>query len=1181
MSNKILKTIDGNTAAAYIAYAYTEVAAIYPITPSSNMAEATDEWATNGVKNIFGQTVNVSELQSEAGAAGAMHGVLSTGTLSTTFTASQGLLLMLPNMYKIAGERLPGVFHVSARAIASHALNIFGDHTDVMASRPTGVPLLATGSVQEVADIAPVAHLASIESSLPFCHFFDGFRTSHEIQKIEVLDYETLGSLVNQEALQDFRNRGLNSDHPYTKGTAQNPDVFFQAREAINSYYDELPGIVQKYMDELAKHTGRSYHLFDYYGAADATDVIVAMGSVTETIQETVDYLNAQGKKVGVVKVHLYRPFSVEHFLAAFPATVERISVMDRTKEPGQNGEPLYLDVVEAFKNSDKKPVIIGGRYGLGSKDTTPSQILAVYQNLASSTPKTYFTLGINDDVTHLSLPITESIVTEPASTRRCKFWGLGSDGMVGANKQAIKIIGEHTDMYSQAYFSYDSKKSGGITVSHLRFGKEPIHSTYLISEADFIGCSNQSYVDKYDLLAGLKKDGAFLLNTIWTDEELDKHLPAFMKAYIAKNNIQFYTIDATSIAREVGLGGRINMVMQSAFFNLADIIPMSDAVKYLEDGIRKAYGKKGDDIVNMNIEAVNQGINALHKVEVPAAWGELSEEQIFATDANVPAFVKNILEPINRQEGDNLPVSSFADVADGSLPNGTAAYEKRGIAIDLPIWNKDNCIQCNFCAFVCPHAAIRPFLLDGEEQKEAPADMETLTAMGKDMDKYAYRIQVSPMDCTGCNNCADICPGKKGEKALTMQPFGEHVETEKPNWDFVSEKVSEKADATTNANVKGTQFKKPLFEFSGACAGCGETPYVRLITQMFGDRMVIANATGCSSIYGGSYPSTPYTTNAKGRGPAWANSLFEDNAEFGYGMQLAYLHNRKALQGLMEQAIELGVDAELATAFAAWIEGYNDSEKTVELSAAIKALLPATSMNPEAQILLNQIDAKKDFLEKQSVWIFGGDGWAYDIGYGGVDHVLASGENVNILVMDTEVYSNTGGQASKSTPTGAIAKFASGGKRIKKKDLGLIAMTYGYVYVAQVALADRNQLVKALNEAEQYDGPSLVIAYSPCIAHGIKGGMTRTPHISEEALKSGYWHLYRYNPELKAEGKAFSLDSKEPTESFVGFIDQQVRFNSLKRQFPKEAAELYALLEEQAKEKYETYKRLAETQVL
>lgn len=1169
--SKVLKTMDGNTAAAHVAYAFTEVAAIYPITPSSPMAELVDEWSAYGKKNIFGQPVQVKELQSEAGAAGAVHGSLAAGALTTTFTASQGLLLMIPNMYKIAGELLPGVFHVSARALAAHALSIFGDHSDVMACRQTGFAMLAAGSVQEVMDLAGVAHLAAIKSRVPFLHFFDGFRTSHEVQKIEVLEYEDLAKLVDWEAVKAFRRRALNPEHPVTRGTAQNPDIYFQGREAANRFYAQVPDIVNDYMQQIAQLTGRDYRPFKYYGAADAEYVIVAMGSVCETIEETVDYLLAQGEKVGVIKVHLYRPFAADYFLDVLPPTVTRIAVLDRTKEPGSLGEPLYQDVRTIFYDRENAPLVVGGRYGLGSKDTTPGQILAVFENLKAQEPKNGFTIGIEDDVTHLSLKNIEGVNTAPEGTIRCKFWGLGSDGTVGANKNAIKIIGDNTDLYAQGYFAYDSKKSGGVTISHLRFGKKPIKSTYLIDQADFVACHNQSYVYNYDVLAGLKPGGTFLLNCSWSPEELDSQLPAGVKRYLAQNKINFYIIDAVSIAKEIGLGGRINMIMQSAFFKLANVISLDDAVKYMKEAIRDTYGKKGDKIVAMNDEAVDRGINALVKVEIPAAWAEAQEEA--AVTQEVPEFISQVLIPMNRQEGDKLPVSTFVGREDGTFPMGTSRYEKRGIAVDVPQWLPEHCTQCNQCSFVCPHAAIRPVLLNEEEKAKAPESFVTLNATGKQLAGLAYRIQVSPLDCAGCGNCANICPAK--EKALVMQPLASQLDVEQPNWDYAMT-VTIKDDLVSLNTIRGSQFAQPYLEFSGACAGCGETPYAKLVTQLFGDRMMIANATGCSSIWGASAPSTPYCTNAEGKGPSWANSLFEDNAEFGYGMQTAVKQIRSRLQDLMKMAMEDNIPAELKEAFAAWLAGYNNAGVS---KAATKAMLPLLEKYAPGNPVLEEILEKKDYLVKKSQWIIGGDGWAYDIGFGGLDHVLASGEDVNVLVFDTEVYSNTGGQASKASPTAAVAKFAASGKRVKKKDLGLIAMSYGYVYVAQVAMgANKNQLLKALTEAEAYDGPSLIIAYAPCINHGIYAGMGRTQEQMAKAVEAGYWHLYRYNPELKKEGKnPFILDSKEPTASFRDFLLSEVRYASLQKTFPDVAEELFAKAEEDARERYANYLRLAQ----
>ena len=1176
---KFMKTVDGNTAAAHVAYAFTDVAAIFPITPSSNMAEAVDDWSAQGRKNIFGQKVNVVEMQSEAGAAGAFHGSLQAGALTTTFTASQGLLLMLPNMYKVAGGLLPGVFHVSARALATSALSIFGDHQDVMAARQTGCVLLASGSVQEVADIAPVAHLAAIEGKLPFIHFFDGFRTSHEIQKVELLEYSDYASLLNMEAVKAFRDSALSPNHPVTRGTAQNDDIYFQTREASNKYYNNIVGVVEKYMAKMSELTGRKHGLFNYYGDENAKNIIIAMGSVTETIEETIDYLNAKGGSYGLVKVHLYRPFSNKHLLEAIPASAERICVLDRTKEPGSTGEPLYLDVRNAFFDVENAPMIIGGRYGLGSKDVTPTDIKTVFDNLTSEKPKNNFTLGIVDDVTNTSLEKSESIKIAHPGTVRCKFWGLGSDGTVGANKQAIKIIGDNTDKYAQAYFAYDSKKSGGITMSHLRFGDAPIRSTYLIDEADYIACHNQSYVNQYDLLKGLKEGGVFVLNTIWSQEELEQHLPAKMKKFIADNNINFYTVNATKIAQEIGLGNRINMIMQSAFFKLAAIIPETEAVEYLKDSIKKAYGKKGEKVVNMNFEAVEAGLNALVKIDVPANWSN-AEELEMAVDSDEPEFIKNILRPMNAQEGNNLPVSAFEGLEDGTFPAGTAAYEKRGVAVNVPEWITDNCIQCNQCAYVCPHACIRPVLVNEEEAANAPESFNTKKAIGKGFEGLQYRMQVSPMDCTGCGNCADICPAK--QKALVMKPL-DTQEVEVENWAFAVDttKVAPKGDIMAPTTVKGSQFRQPLIEFSGACAGCGETPYIKLVTQLFGDRMMIANATGCSSIWGGSAPSTPYTVNHEGKGPSWSNSLFEDNAEFGYGMMLGVKQMRNKIAETMQTLLTMDICESAKEAFNAWLEAREDGEASKAASEKVLEVLAETCScaDEEVKSLLAEIESRKDYLVKRSQWILGGDGWAYDIGYGGLDHVLASGENVNVLVFDTEIYSNTGGQASKSTPVAAMAKFAAAGKRSKKKDLGMMAMSYGNVYVAQVGMgADKNQLMKAIIEAEKHDGPSLIIAYSPCISHGIKEGMGRAQANIEKAVKAGYWHLYRYNPQLKAEGKnPFTLDSKEPTESFREFLMGQVRYAAIAKQYPDVAEELFNMAEENAKERYNNYKRLAE----
>ena len=1174
---KFMKTVDGNTAAAHVAYAFTDVAAIYPITPSSTMAELVDEWASQGRENIFGQQVNVVEMQSEAGAAGAFHGSLQAGALTSTFTASQGLLLMIPNMYKVAGELLPGVFHVTARAIASQALSIFGDHQDVMACRQTGACLLCSGSVQEVADIAPVAHMSAIEGSLPFLHFFDGFRTSHEIQKVELMDNEEYAQLLDMDAVQAFRDKALSPNHPVTRGTAQNPDIYFQTREVSNKYYENIVDIVEKNMAKVSELTGRKHSLFDYYGAEDAKHVVVAMGSVTEALEETIDYLNAKGEKLGVVKVHLYRPFSKKHFLAAMPETVERIAVLDRTKEPGSLGEPLYLDICNIYKGVENAPLIVGGRYGLGSKDTTPTDLNAVFENLNLEQPADGFTIGIVDDVTNTSLPAAEPIKISAKGTVRCKFWGLGSDGTVGANKQAIKIIGDHTDKYAQAYFDYDSKKSGGITMSHLRFGDTPIRSTYLLDEADYIACHNQSYVYKYDLLKGLRKGGTFVLNTIWDAEGLEEHLPAEMKQYIAKNDIQFYTLNAVKIGQEIGLGNRINMICQAAFFKLADIIPVEDAVKYLKESIVKAYGKKGEAIVNMNYKAVDAGIDSLVKVDVPASWADAVEGE--KPEVDEPAFIKDILRPMVAQKGNDLPVSSFLGYEDGTFPCGTAAYEKRGIAVNVPEWKPENCIQCNRCSFVCPHACIRPVLVTEEELAQAPESFVAVDAKGKELKGLKYRMQVSTMDCTGCGNCADVCPAK--QKALVMEPL-ETQEQEVDNWAYAvdTKKVAPKVDLMNPNSVKGSQFKQPLIEFSGACAGCGETPYIKLVTQLFGDRMMIANATGCSSIWGGSAPSTPYTCNHEGKGPSWANSLFEDNAEYGLGMRLAVKQMRNKLEDDMKALMNVCGSEECSQVLGAWVDAKEDSAASVQASKAVVELLNnAQPENEEAKALIESIKSREDYLVKRSQWILGGDGWAYDIGYGGVDHVLASGEDVNVLVFDTEVYSNTGGQSSKATPLAAMAKFAAAGKRSRKKDLGMMAMSYGNVYVAQVAIgADYNQFVKAIVEAEAYDGPSLIICYAPCINHGLKCGMGKTIQNEADAVKCGYWHLYRHNPELKEQGKnPFTLDSKEPTESFRDFILGQVRYASIAKQFPEQAEELFAMAEQSSKDRLESYKRLAD----
>ena len=1164
-----MKTMDGNQAAAHASYAYTDVAAIYPITPSSVMAEHTDEWATQGRKNIFGQEVQVTEMQSEAGAAGAVHGSLAAGALTTTYTASQGLLLMIPNLYKIAGEQLPGVFNVSARALASHALSIFGDHSDVYACRQTGVAMLCESSVQEVMDLTPVAHCAALKGKVPFINFFDGFRTSHEIQKIETWDYEDLKDMVDMDAVDAFRKHALNPNHPCQRGSAQNPDIFFQAREACNPYYDALPAIVQEYMDKVNEKIGTDYKLFNYYGAADAEHVIIAMGSVCDTIEETIDYLVAAGKKVGVVKVRLYRPFSAEALINAIPETVKQISVLDRTKEPGSLGEPLYLDVVAALKGSrfESTPVFTG-RYGLGSKDTTPAQIVAVYEN----TEKQRFTIGIVDDVTNLSLPVGAPLVTTPEGTINCKFWGLGADGTVGANKNSIKIIGDNTDMYAQAYFDYDSKKSGGVTMSHLRFGKKPIKSTYLIHKANFVACHNPSYVNKYHMVEELVDGGTFLLNCPWDEAGLEEHLPGQVKAFIANHNIKFYVIDGVKIGIETGMGPtRINTILQSAFFKLAKIIPEEKAIELMKAAAKATYGRKGDDVVAKNWAAIDEGAKQIKEVAVPESWKNAEDEGLTTTHAesgraDAVKFVNTIQAKVTSQEGNNLPVSAFADYVDGTTPSGTSAYEKRGIAVNVPVWNPENCIQCNRCSFVCPHAVIRPVAMTAEEAAAAPEGIQTMPMTG--MPDYTFTMAISQLDCTGCGSCANVCPGKKGVKALAMESLAAH-EAEQKYFDYAAA-LPEKTDVVAKFKentVKGSQFKKPLLEFSGACAGCGETPYAKLITQLFGDRMYIANATGCSSIWGNSSPSTPYTVNEKGQGPAWSNSLFEDNAEFGYGMLLA----QKAIRGGLKAKVEAVMNSEKAPEeVKAACKEYLDTFECGATNGTATDKLVEAIKDADCDTC-REIVKNKDFLAKKSQWIFGGDGWAYDIGFGGVDHVLASGKDINVMVFDTEVYSNTGGQSSKATPTGAVAQFAAGGKETKKKDMASIAMSYGYVYVAQIAMgADYNQAVKAIAEAEAYPGPSLIIAYAPCINHGIKKGMSKAQTEEQLAVQTGYWHCFRFNPALAAEGKsAFTLDSKAPSGDYQEFLNGEVRYNSLKRANPEKAERLFGKNEQEAKDRY------------
>ena len=1182
-----MKTMDGNNAAAHVSYAFTEVAAIYPITPSSVMAEVTDQWSATDKKNIFGQKVKVAEMQSEAGAAGAVHGSLSAGALTTTYTASQGLLLMIPNMYKMAGELLPSVIHVSARALATHALSIFGDHSDVMACRQTGYAMLASGNVQEIMDLGAVAHLSAIKGRVPFIHFFDGFRTSSEIQKIEEWDYKVLADMVDMDAVKAFKARALNPEHPVLRGSAQNPDIFFQAKEASNNYYTDIVGTVVDYMEKVNKAADKNYHLFDYYGDPNAENVIIAMGSVCDTIEETIDYLRSKGEKVGLIKVRLYRPFSVKHLLSVIPKSCKNIAVLDRTKEPGALGEPLYLDVVTALATSEFKNVnVIGGRYGLGSKDTTPGQIIAVYNNCIQKAPKNGFTIGINDDVTNLSLAITENPETTPAGTVACKFWGLGADGTVGANKNSIKIIGDHTDMYAQAYFAYDSKKSGGLTVSHLRFGKSPIKSTYYVAKADFVACHNPSYVDKYDMAVDIKDGGTFLLNCDWDVNELDKRLPAEMKKQLAAKKVKVYTVDGIGIAKELGLGNRINMILQSAFFKLANIIPIDEAVKYMKDAVIKSYGKKGEKIIAMNNAAIDKGIDNIKEIVIPASWatasGSVETAVVHSDNAMLKSYVNEVLIPSNLQKGDAIPVSTFTKWADGTLPQGTAAFEKRGIAVDVPEWMPENCIQCNQCAYVCPHAVIRPFVLDANELAGAPKSLKSKAMTGKGVENYVFSMTSSVLDCTGCGSCANVCPSK--EKALVMKP----IETQMDQQDafkYAFENVSDKALPFNENSVKGSQFKQPLLEFSGACGGCGETPYAKLITQLYGDRMYIANATGCSSIWGGSAPSTPYTVNKAGKGPAWANSLFEDNAEYGYGMFLAVKQRQDKMADIVNKLAEMDSPAEwgLKTAAAEWLAAKGDAQlsKTASenlLRAVEIADKDCGNCGCEADPWYKFVLENADTLIKKSMWIFGGDGWAYDIGFGGLDHVIASGEDVNIMVFDTEVYSNTGGQASKATPTGSVAQFAAAGKSTKKKDLAQIAMSYGYVYVASIAMgADYNQTIKAISEAESYKGPSLIIAYAPCINHGIKGGMGNSISETKAAVAAGYWNMFRFDPRNTEAGKnPFVLDSKDPTESYADFIKKEVRYSSLQLSFPERAEQLFDKAEQQSKDRYEYLKKLA-----
>ncbi len=1169
------ETMDGNQAAAYVAYALTEVASIFPITPSTPMAELVDEWSAHSHKNIFGQEVKVVEMQSEAGAVAAMRGSLQAGSLASTYTASQGLLLMIPNLYKMAGELLPGVFHVSARTIASHALSIYGDHQDVMACRQTGVAMLASVNPQECMDLGVIAHLSAIKSRLPFIHFFDGFRTSHEYQKIQLVDYDLIEELVDFEAIEEFRNRALSPNHPVARGTTQNPDIFFQQRESANPFYNAVPDIVQDYMDKFGEKTGRKYKLFDYYGDENAENIIVAMGSVCDTISETIDYLNRDGEKYGLIKVQLYRPFSEKHLLEALPKTAKKIAVLDRTKEPGSTGEPLYLDLVKALKNMEKPPFIVGGRYGLSSKDTRPSQIIAVFNNLKKENPLDGFTIGIVDDVTHLSLPEEDIVDTTPEGTVQCRIWGLGSDGTVGANKTAISIIGDKTDKYVQGYFSYDSKKSGGTTVSHLKFGDKPLRSPYLVYDADYVACHNSSFVYKLDLLKGLKKGGTFVLNCPWEIDELDERIPASIKNYIGQNNIKFYIIDAMSIASEVGLGNRINMVMQSVFFKLADIIPIDQALEYLKENVEKLYGRKGKDIVEKNNKAIDNAISGLIEVEVPSSWADDKDDK--GEVKEVPDFIKDIERPMARHEGDELPVSAFVGMEDGTFPLGVTAYEKRGIAPLIPEWIIDRCIQCGRCSYVCPHATIRLMLLDEEEVSRKPESFETKQATGKTFAQYQIRVQVSPLDCTGCGNCADVCPAKG--KALVMQAADQETDAQSDNWEFAMT-LTEK-EVGGKYTLRGSQFKRPLLEFNGACPGCGETPYIKLLTQLYGDRMMISNATGCSSIWGGSAPSIAYSTTADGKGPAWINPLFEDAAEFGYGMLLGVEQSRAKLVDYFNQTLEADLDDSLKAAIKEWLDYKDDGERSKDISEKLLDILE--NHRDKSNPIIKKILDNKDFLIKRSVWSIGGDGWAYDIGYGGLDHVVASGDDINIFVMDTEIYSNTGGQASKATPKSSVAKLAAGGKRTKKKDLGLMAIAYDYIYVAQIAMgADMNQTMKAIKEAESYPGPSIIIAYSPCISHGIRTGMGTSIMEERRAVEAGYWHLYRYNPLLREEGKnPFILDSKEPFADYKEFIKGEIRYSSLANIFPEYAEDLYEGSKMDAEERYRKYKELSERHIL